>query len=56
MFTEKVPPVIEIAPLILRPLAEKVSPWSKLSAPLVLCPPPPPPAEKVHVPVIELAL
>ena len=25
MFAEKVPPVIEIAPLALRPLAEKVS-------------------------------
>ena len=41
MFIEKVPPLIEIAALVLYPLAVKVPQGSKLSAPLVLCPPPP---------------
>ena len=33
MFTEIGPPVIEIAPLVLRPLAEKVPPVIKIGSP-----------------------
>ena len=55
MFTETGSPVIEIAPLVLRPLGWKRALVIEIECPFSLVQPPPPPAEKVHAPAIELA-